>query len=216
MMSEQETSLPLYPGIEPANIHIVTDTASADFAYRYLSQASVLGFDTETKPVFQKGQRHHGPHLIQLATDTKAFLFPVVQTVNIDVVKAALEAPHILKVGFGLSDDLRHLKSKLDIATTNVLDLAKALRVNRHQDMGAKAAVAKYFGMQLSKSKKTSTSNWAQQPLTDKQISYAANDAHVALLVYQRWLALQGAEQKTALPTAGASSPASASTRSDI
>lgn len=202
MMSEQESSLPPYPGIDPANIHIVTDAASAAFAHRHLSQASVLGFDTETKPVFQKGQRHQGPHLIQLATDTEAFLFPVVQTVDVDVVKAALEAPHILKVGFGLSDDLRHLKSKLNITTTNVLDLAKALRVNRHQDMGAKAAVAKYFGMQLSKSKKTSTSNWAQQPLTDKQISYAANDAHVALLVYQRWLALQAAARKTVAPAA--------------
>jgi ribonuclease D len=50
--------------------------------------------------------------------------------------------------------------------------------------------------MQLSKSKKTSTSNWAQQPLTDKQIAYAANDAHVALLVYQRWLTLQPAIRK--------------------
>jgi hypothetical protein len=40
---------------------------------------------------------------------------------------------------------LRHLKSKLDITTTNVLDLAKALRENRHQDMGAKAAVAKFL-----------------------------------------------------------------------
>lgn len=207
MMSEQESSLPLYPGIDPANIHIVTDTVSAAFAHRHLSQASVLGFDTETKPVFQKGQRHQGPHLIQLATETEAFLFPVVQTVNIDVVKAALEAPHILKVGFGLSDDLRHLKSKLNITTTNVLDLAKALRVNRHQDMGAKAAVAKFFGMQLSKSKKTSTSNWAQQPLTDKQISYAANDAHVALLVYQRWLVLQASARNTTVAAAAVPSP---------
>ena len=56
--SEQESSLPLYPGIDPANIHIVTDAASAAFAHRHLSQASVLGFDTETKPVFQKGQRN--------------------------------------------------------------------------------------------------------------------------------------------------------------
>jgi hypothetical protein len=90
------------PGIAEANIHIIADAASAAFAHLHLSQASVLGFDTETKPVFQKGQRHQGPHLIQLATETKAFLFPVVQAVNIDVVKAALEAQHILKVGFGL------------------------------------------------------------------------------------------------------------------
>ena len=83
------------------------------------------------------------------------------------------------------------MKSKLGIVTTNVLDLAKAMRESKQRDMGAKAAVAKYFGMQLAKSKKTSTSNWAHQPLTEKQILYAANDAQVALLTYLRWLELK-------------------------
>jgi ribonuclease D len=68
--------------------------------------------------------------------------------------------------------------------------------------------------MQLSKSKKTSTSNWAQQPLTDKQITYAANDAHVALLVYQRWLTLQPAIRKATAPASTpATTPASALSR---
>ena len=189
--NETVTTLPPYPGIERSNILLVQHDTDAEIAYRALSTATVVGFDTETKPVFLKGQKNDGPHLIQLATETQAFLFPVVKTLSIDGVKAILEAPSILKVGYGLNDDLKLLKSKLGIVTTNVLDLAKAMRESKQRDMGAKAAVAKYFGMQLAKSKKTSTSNWAHHPLTEKQILYAANDAQVALLTYQRWLELK-------------------------
>ena len=137
--------------------------------------------------------------MIQLATESKAFLFPVVQTMNVEVVKSLLEAPHILKVGYGLNDDIKHLKSKLGIVTANVLDLARAMRESKQRDMGAKAAVAKFFGMQLSKSKKTSTSNWALNPLTERQILYAANDAQVALLTYQRWLDLKNNKSQTSI-----------------
>jgi len=191
MTVESENTLPPYPGIALADICLVRTQDEAALAYTHLSGLNVIGFDTETKPVFQKGQRNDGPHLIQLASETKAFLFPVVQPMNIDVVKALLETPHILKVGYGLNDDVKQLKSKLGIVTVNVLDLARAMRESKQRDMGAKAAVAKFFGMQLSKSKKTSTSNWALNPLSEKQILYAANDAQVALLTYQRWLDLK-------------------------
>ena len=50
---------------------------------------------------------------------------------------------------------------------------------------GAKTAVAKYFGKRLQKSKRTTTSNWANPRLTERQILYAANDAQVALRVYR-------------------------------
>jgi len=43
-----------------------------------------------------------GPHLIQLATDEHAYLFPVTGTPALAVLKAVLEAPGVLKVGFGL------------------------------------------------------------------------------------------------------------------
>ncbi|MFZ6693715.1 3'-5' exonuclease [Undibacterium sp. SXout20W] len=199
MTADIEITLPPYPGITLQDILLVRDEAEAQSAFAHLSQASVLGFDTETKPVFQKGQKNDGPHLIQLATESKAFLFPVVQTMNVEVVKSLLEAPHILKVGYGLNDDIKHLKSKLGIVTANVLDLARAMRESKQRDMGAKAAVAKFFGMQLSKSKKTSTSNWALNPLTERQILYAANDAQVALLTYQRWLDLKNNKSQTSI-----------------
>jgi ribonuclease D len=190
-------SLPKYPGIASTQIVLVQNSADAQHAYQALSGADMLGFDTESKPTFVKGQSSDGPHLIQLATDTQAFLFPMVhatgaaQTERIAVVKALLEANHIVKVGFGLGDDTRRLQQKFQIETNNVLDLSRVMRESKYREMGAKAAVAKYFGMTMQKSKKTSTSNWANEVLTQRQIQYAADDAQVALLVYRRWLSLR-------------------------
>jgi len=175
---------PAYPGIRPENIHVIQHAAQADAAYAQMKNAPVLGFDTESRPVFLKGQHSDGPHLIQLATEDAVFLFPVVKPINTDVVRTLLESDQILKVGFGLSDDMKYLHRKLGISVHHVLDLARALRENKQHDMGAKSAVAKFFGMELQKSKKTSTSNWASSSLTEKQMLYAANDAQVALLIY--------------------------------
>lgn len=191
LLPDSLPSLPPYPGIPFHAISLVRTLDEAQLAYEAMIKADVLGFDTESKPIFFKGQSSDGPHLIQLATDTQAFLFPVAHATNVDAVKAVLEANHILKVGFGLSDDNKRLHAKLGITTTNVLDLSRAMRESRHREMGAKAAVAKFFGMKLQKSKKTSTSNWAVAALSERQMQYAADDAQVALLTYRQWLLLK-------------------------
>jgi len=66
-----------------------------------------------------------------------------------------LESPQVLKVGFGLRDDLRRLQTKLGIDSVHILDLAIALRQETRADVGAKTAVARFFGQRLQKSKKT-------------------------------------------------------------
>ena len=65
-----------------------------------------------------------------------------------------------------------------------------ALRTpGQRNDLGAKTAVAKFFGQKLQKSKKISTTNWALPRLNEKQILYAADDAQVALRVYRHYIA---------------------------
>ena len=77
----------------------------------------------------------------------------------------------------------------LGVTLENVLDLGEILRGPGHRGMvGAKVAVAHFFGKKLQKSKKTGTSNWANPRLTERQMLYAANDAHVALRLYRAWL----------------------------
>lgn len=186
---DQEPALPPYHGIKLSDVRLVRSPQEAEAALCALLAADVIGFDTESKPTFIKGEASNGPHLIQLATDEIAYLFQIGPMPALDVVKAVLESSGTLKVGFGLSDDVKRLRAKLGIAPVQVLDLAKALREGQRNDLGAKSAVARFFGQRLQKSKKISTTNWATLRLSERQILYAADDAQVALRVYRRWRA---------------------------
>jgi len=95
----------------------------------------------------------------------------------------------VLKVGFGLGNDRSALNARLGVTLDNVLDIGETLRGPGHRGtVGAKVAVAHFFGQKLQKSKKTGTSNWASPRLTVRQMLYAANDAHEALRLYRAWL----------------------------
>jgi RNA polymerase sigma factor for flagellar operon FliA len=186
-------ALPPYHGIALSAVHLVHTAAQAEAAREALLATDIVGFDTESKPTFVKGQNSDGPHLVQFATDTAAWLFPIGADASavLPALKAVLEAEGTLKVGFGLSDDMRRVRAKLGIEPVRVVDLAVALRTpGQKHDLGAKSAVATFFGRALHKSKKISTTNWAAPRLTDKQILYAADDAQVALRICRHWLAL--------------------------
>ena len=193
MSVDPDELLPPYVGIQLADVRIVRTEAEAAAALSVLSTADVIGFDTESKPTFAKGEVSTGPHLVQLATDHMAYLFQTASVAGnataLTVLKPVLESDRILKVGFGLGDDVRRLRAKLGIEPRNVLDLSTALRRGERNSLGAKSAVARFFGQRLQKSRRISTTNWAMPRLSEKQVLYAADDAHVALRIYRHWRA---------------------------
>jgi len=199
-----DDALPPYRGLSLSEVRMVRSSQDAEAALAALLEADVLGFDTESKPTFRKGEVSTGPHLVQLATDQHAYLFQVGalgtdaarSAAPIAVLRAVLESSAILKVGFGLGDDLRRLQAKLGIETRNVLDLATALRRGERNAWGAKTAVERFFGQRLQKSRRITTTNWALPQLSEKQILYAADDAHVALRIYRHWHAHAPARAK--------------------
>jgi ribonuclease D len=187
-------ALPAYQGIAMAQVRLVKSDQDAAAASADLLAMDAIGFDTESKPTFQKGEVSTGPHLVQLATDDTAWLFQIgdqpPSPAIAALLRAVLESPSIVKAGFGLADDIKRLRAKLGIETANVVDLATAMKQRGERNtLGAKTAVARHFGQALQKSKKITTTNWALPRLTDKQIQYAADDAHVALKLYRHWLA---------------------------
>jgi RNA polymerase sigma factor for flagellar operon FliA len=186
--------LPIYEGIPLSRVSLVVSDELAGEALAALIAADAIGFDTESKPTFLKGEVSTGPHLVQLATDDHAYLFPISRVAGAEVVKRILESPAVLKVGLGLGNDRSALKSVLGIEAQHLLDLGEVLRGPGHRGtVGAKVAVAHFFGQRLQKSKKTGTSNWANPRLSERQLLYAANDAHVALQLYRAWLRAQPA-----------------------
>lgn len=180
---EQIRDLPLYDGISLENIIVVTNKADSINAIAELRTHSCLGFDTESKPCFVKGEVSDGPHLIQIATKSKVFLFPTKFYENFTAIAEILSDPTIKKVGFGLKEDKKLLFRKFGIKLINTEELSsKVMRFAQvKQRVGARVAVAMFFNQRLSKS--AQQSNWSIFPLHDHQKRYAANDAHSALLI---------------------------------
>lgn len=183
---EQIRLMPLFTGIHPDNIKVVTQKKEADAAAAELSKYSCLGFDTESKPCFNKGESSTGPHLIQISSLEKAYLFPTKFPETIDAINQILSNPNIKKVGFGLINDRKILKGKFGITLESAEELSTKVKrfAGVKENVGARAAVAMFFQQRLSKG--AQTSNWAKFPLQEHQIKYAADDAYAALCVAKK------------------------------
>jgi len=175
--------LPLYKGIPFSNIKIVEDEITASKVLSELENETILGFDTESKPIFKKGVVSPGPTLIQLSTESQAYLFPTRFAPAKDAAGILLSNPKIKKFGFGLSGDRKELKNKLDILLENAQDLGVTLRqmLGIKNQVGARSAVAMVLKQRLGKG--AQKSNWGAYPLKKAQIHYAANDAYSAISV---------------------------------
>lgn len=165
-------------------IDLVSTSAQADQACAALAAATVWGFDTESKPTFVKDQASDGPHIVQLATLERAWVFQLHDPGCCARVSELLALRGVAKAGFGLGDDRRRIIAKLGVEPAGVLELNTVFSQRGYRkDIGVKGAVAVLFGQRFLKSKKAATSNWANPRLTAAQLLYAANDAWAAARV---------------------------------
>jgi ribonuclease D len=185
---EEIRELPSYIGLNLHNVEIIEDEEDAAKAIEQLKDAVCLGFDTESKPTFRKGEISLGPTLIQLATESKAFLFPTRFPSAVSSANQILSDASIKKVGFGTNGDKRELRTKLNINIQNLQDLSITLKnlIGDKNRIGARTAVAMVLKSRLGKG--AQQSNWGAYPLKKHQILYAANDAHSAICI-QNWYA---------------------------
>ncbi|MBK6321576.1 3'-5' exonuclease [Candidatus Aalborgicola defluviihabitans] len=178
--------LPPFERLGLNRIVLVSTAEEASRARDELGQAVVWGFDTESKPTFVKDQVSEGPHIVQLATADRAWVFQLHDPVCRAMVGDLLGTAGITKAGFGLGDDRKRIVTKFGIEPANVLELNILFRQRGYRkEMGVKGAVAVLFNQRFIKSKKAATSNWALPRLTEAQLVYAANDAYAAYRVYE-------------------------------
>ena len=152
-------------------------------AVDYLRNASILGFDTETRPNFKKGQ-HHKVALLQLSTRERAFLFRINKIGLPQNVKSILTDTSIIKAGAAIHDDikaLQHISNFTPGGFTDIQSIAHELSI---EHSGLKPLTALLLGFKLSKAQQTS--NWENQFLTKAQQLYAATDAWVSLEIYNK------------------------------
>ncbi len=166
-------------------ITLVTTGVQARDAFDRLADQAAWGFDTESKPTFRVGELSDGPHIVQLATTERAWVFQLHDPACRALTAELLALQGITKAGFGLGDDRKRIIHKLGIEPAAVLELNTVFRERGYRkDMGVKGAVAVLFNQRFMKSKKAATSNWANEKLSESQLVYAANDAYAAIRVF--------------------------------
>lgn len=181
---EQIQALPVFQNLPMQQIHLIHNIEQCLALEQELKSCALLGFDTESKPTFAKGEVSTGPHLIQLASHDSAYLFQINPEI-LEFLKPVFESRDQIKVGFGLKNDA-HLFRKKGIELNSVIELSKCFSAFGFPNpMGLKNAMALLFQVNFPKSKKISTSNWARKTLTPAQIQYAAADAYAPVLVFE-------------------------------
>ena len=145
---------------------------------------TVVGFDTETRPAFTKGESYP-PALVQAATANVVYLFQLRRNEVFPVVAGMLEAARIVKTGVSVSRDLRDLKAVLPFEQQNVLDLEGVARRGGLKQTGVRNLAGMLLGFRIPKG--NTTSNWAAPKLTSAQITYAATDAWACRELYLRF-----------------------------
>ena len=158
------------------------EQARADFR-----QERVVGFDTETRPSFRKGERHL-PCLVQAATARAVYLF---QLSRLDVFPALVELlarQETVKAGVGLAHDMRQLKLVFPFTVNNVVDLGVVARRRGLGQTGVRNLAGILLGFRIPKGNRTS--NWAAPRLSPAQITYAATDAWACRELYLRFESL--------------------------
>ncbi|CAM4198936.1 hypothetical protein F901_00807 [Acinetobacter dispersus] len=185
LSKEQIRALPAFQNLSTDRILVIQTLEQCKAIQAELSSIQVFGFDTESKPTFKVGEKSTGPHLIQLATPNKAYLFQVSPEV-LDFLKPILENEQQLKVGFGLKNDAHIFRAK-NIHTNAMIDLSKSFAsFGYRSQVGIQTAIALLFQRYFAKSKKVSTSNWSVKNLSPQQINYATADAYAALLCFEQ------------------------------
>ena len=162
-------------------IHVIDAISQVKSAVTALRSASIVGFDTETRPCFRRGERHNVA-LLQLATDDHAFLFRLNKTGIPAPLKQYLEDDNVTKVGLSTPDDFHQLTRVSDIHPAGFIELQQLVTQYQIADMSLQKIYAILFQQKISKGQQLS--NWEATQLTDAQQRYAAIDAWACLRIY--------------------------------
>ncbi len=161
---------------------VVVDTLdkAADAVGR-IKNETIVGFDTETRPTFNKGQRHNVA-LMQISTDSVCYLFRINKIGLISPLLDILTSPHITKIGLSLKDDFMMLHRLAEFTPQAFIDLQSYVGQFHIIDSSLQKIFAILFGQKISKGQRLT--NWEADILSPAQQQYAALDARACQLIY--------------------------------
>ncbi|MEQ9285914.1 MAG: 3'-5' exonuclease [Cyclobacteriaceae bacterium] len=180
----QELPLFRYQG----KIRLIEDQKDIKRAVQHCQEQDMIGFDTETKPTFKKGQ-YHAVALVQLALKDLVYLIRINKTGLEEHLISLFEDPDTLKLGIGLRDDIRDLQKIKRMKPKGFIDLNEFAENLEMESIGARKLSGIFLNKRISKSQQVS--NWENPKLTRAQMHYAATDAWICLDIYEKMLAWQ-------------------------
>ncbi len=164
-------------------IIVIDRIEDVDNAVNHLLQYNELGFDTETKPAFKKGQ-FNKVALMQLSTMDTCYLFRLNMIGYPDQLDNIICNPDIKKIGLSLRDDFAAMNKRSIAKPDNFIDLQPFVDKYGIDDNSLQRIYAIIFEKKITK--KQRTSNWEAKSLSDAQKSYAAIDAWACLRIYKQ------------------------------
>ena len=178
--TEELNSLPLkaFEG----KVTLVTELSNLSDIVHEIEKHKVVGFDTETRPSFKRGQVFKVA-LLQLAIPHRVFLFRVHQTGLPGEIVSIFQNTEIIKAGVAIRDDIKALQKINRFQPASFIELSSMAKASGLQVESVKKLAGLLLGFRISKS--AQTSNWEAATLTPKQLDYAATDAWVCLEIYK-------------------------------
>lgn len=172
----------------PGRIITILSAGEAERAADYLLSSDILGFDTETRPVFTKGNQRKVA-LLQVSNRDTCFLFRLNRIGLCPAVKRLLEAEGPLKIGLSWHDDVMSLHKRGEFTPRGFVDLQNCIGDLGIKDMSLAKIFANLFGQRISK--REQLSNWEADVLSVKQKMYAATDAWACIMIYEEYIRLK-------------------------
>lgn len=164
-------------------IVLVQSESMAEKAMRFLLDQPIVGFDTETRPSFKKGQVHKVA-LIQLSTPDTCFLIRLNQLGLFPLMKEFLESESVKKIGLSTKDDFTALNRLAPVQPKGFIELQKLVKTRGIGEASLTKIYALLFGKRISKAQRLT--NWEATELTEAQQRYAALDAWACLKIYDK------------------------------
>ena len=174
------TELPIV--LFPGRIITIINENDADKAVDYLLSCDILGVDTETRPMFRKGEQHKVA-LLQVASRDTCFLFRLNDIGIPPSVIRLLEDCTVPKIGLSWHDDLLSLHRRVEFNPGYFVDLQDIVKEIGIKDLSLQKLYANIFHQKISKRQRLT--NWEADVLSDKQKLYAATDAWACIKLYE-------------------------------
>ena len=165
-------------------IFIINTLQDVKTSCSILQKENILGFDTETRPAFHKGE-YYAPSTIQLAGEKSVYIFQLHQVGFCNPLKQLLSNRGVLKCGVAIGRDLSELNLLSEFIPRGFVDLGELARKALVPHHGLRGLAAYFLHFRISK--QAQISNWNIKTLKKKQIIYAATDAWLGRELYLKF-----------------------------